>query len=54
MNPLGFRARALELKAQRCFISVLVEVGDVELAAGLDASAGTDAELEDGAVAQIQ
>src|SRR5258708_27476265 len=50
MYLFGLGARALELEAQRRLVAVLVDVRDVEPAAGFDARAGVEIELEDGAV----
>lgn len=46
-------ACAFELEAQRRLVAVLVEVGDVELAAGFDACAAIEVKLKDGPVANI-
>ena len=46
-------ARALQLKPQRRFVALLVEVGDVELAACFDARACIEIELQDGAIPDI-
>ena len=54
MYPLRFGARALELKPQRRFVTVLVEVGDIELAAGFDACPGVEVKLQNGAITDIQ
>ncbi len=54
MYLFGLGARALELEAQRRLVAVLVDVRDVEPAAGFDARAGVEIELEDGAVTQFQ
>jgi hypothetical protein len=54
MNSFGFVVPAFDLKAQRGFVSILGEVGDVELAARRDARAGRDVQLQDGAVAQVE
>ena len=52
--PFVLCAVAFEMKAQRRLVAVLVEVGDVELAAGFDARAGIEIKLQDGAIAHIQ
>jgi hypothetical protein len=54
VNALDLGAVAFQMKAQRRLVAVLVEVEDVELAAGFDARSGVDVEFDDGAVAQIQ
>ena len=45
MNPLGFDVTAFDMKAQRRFVAVLMEVRDLEPAAGRNACAGIKIEL---------
>jgi len=38
VNPIGFDVTAFDMKAQRCLVTVLMKVRDLEPAAGFDAS----------------
>jgi hypothetical protein len=54
VDTFGFAAPAFDMESDRCFIAVLVEVGDVQLAAGLDAHSGIQIKFQDGAIADIE
>ena len=54
VNSFGFDVTAFDMKAQRCLVTVLMEVGDLEPAAGFDARASIEIELQYGSVTQVQ